>query len=384
MKKILFGAGILGIGAISEYGRENVAYLVDNNPQKIGRSIEGIPVISFEKLKQIYNDYEIVITTKYSTQIEKDLREAGILNFSHYYEGKKTKFYKTRELIINPYLESRESSSFWENSEEAKQIKINEVNIQVERLYEKEKLEIQYIEIETINRCNGTCSFCPINRKMDSRKLTKMSNELFVKIIDELAQKEYKNKIALYSNNEPFLDEEILWKHKYVRSKLPNADMFLFTNGTLLTIDKFVEVMKYLDELVIDNYHQELELIKPCKEIVAYCETHPEYKDKVTIVLRKPNEILSSRGGDAPNKKDLLKSYENAKCTHPFKRMIIRPTGEISLCCNDPLGKYTLGDLRKNTIQEIWNGEQYKKIREALYNGRGNIEQCRYCDMFTV
>ena len=29
----------------------------------------------------------------------------------------------------------------------------------------------QTIEIETINRCNGKCSFCPVNRNIDPRSL---------------------------------------------------------------------------------------------------------------------------------------------------------------------------------------------------------------------
>lgn len=37
------------------------------------------------------------------------------------------------------------------------------------------------IEIETVNRCNGTCSFCPVNKNQDPREYKKMPEELFKK-----------------------------------------------------------------------------------------------------------------------------------------------------------------------------------------------------------
>ena len=137
--------------------------------------------------------------------------------------------------------------------------------------------------------------------------------------------------------------------------------------------------MQYLDNLVIDNYRQDLQLIKPCQKIKEYCEEHKELIPRVTIVLRKPNEVLSSRGGDAPNRKKLI-SYGDDKCSLPFKQLIIRPDGKISLCCNDPLGKNTLGDLTKETIIEAWNNENFTRVREALHKGRKYWEHCKYCD----
>ncbi|MBE5865472.1 MAG: radical SAM protein [Lachnospiraceae bacterium] len=384
MKKILFGAGLLGVSAVGEYGRESIAYFADNNRKKIGTCLEGIEIIGWDELLRIHADYEVIITTKYRETVEEQLKAAGI-KYRHYYENKKDVMsFKTKALVVNPYEGGRENDTFWENSDDAIQLKINEVERQTNRLYSTDKLKIQYIEIETVNRCNGGCGFCPVNRFCDPREYAEMPDELFTKIIDELAEMDYDGRLALYSNDEPFLDRKIIERHRYARAKVPNANMYLFTNGTLLTLDKFINVMECLDELIIDNYHQELKLIKPCQEIAAYCERHPEYKERVTIVLRKPQEQLSSRGGDSPNRKQDLKTYPMAKCTLPFKQLVIRPTGEVSLCCNDALGKYTLGDLKVQTIAEVWNGEKYKDIREAVYKGRSTIEQCKYCDAFFV
>jgi len=207
------------------------------------------------------------------------------------------------------------------------------------------------IEIETINRCNGVCGFCPVNINRDIRKEQFMDEHLFFKIIDELEQLCFAGRIALFSNNEPLLDDRLIPFSKYTREHLPDAQVHLFTNGTLLTIDRFLELIPYLDELIIDNYNQQLQMIPPVKKIKEYIEgvQDPILRKKVKILLRKPNEILSSRGGDAPNRKHIM-DVTDETCALPFCQMIVRPSGKVSLCCNDPYGKNTLGDLNKETF----------------------------------
>ena len=236
------------------------------------------------------------------------------------------------------------------------------------------------IDIETINRCNGTCSFCPVNAKEKQRPYAKMSEELFKKIIDELHDMHYNKSLALFDNNEPFLDERIVEFQKYVRESLPDAFLDLWTNGSLLTLDKFLEIIPFLDRLVIDNYNDKLALNPNVKAISDYVEDKPELKEKVVIYLRKENEVLTSRGGVAPNKKD-GNYYIDTKCVLPFQQFNVRPDGKISLCCNDALGLYTLGDLNKQSIQEIWYSDEYMRIRrEMKVNGRRNLKLCKNCD----
>lgn len=131
-----------------------------------------------------------------------------------------------------------------------------------------------------------------------------MEEGLFHKIIHELQEMDYHGRLALFSNNEPFLDKRIIEWNKYARVHLPNARMHLFTNGTLLSLEKFIEIIPLLDELIIDNYTKDLHLLKNCEDIVDYCEKHAELKSKVTIVPRSPEEIRTTCGGDAPNRKD--------------------------------------------------------------------------------
>ncbi|GMQ62625.1 radical SAM/SPASM domain-containing protein [Vallitalea maricola] len=239
----------------------------------------------------------------------------------------------------------------------------------------------QTIEIETINRCNGTCSFCPINHNIDPRPFKLMDRELFVSIINQLKDIDYSGSIGLYSNNEPLLDKRIFEFLKLTRESLPKAKLYLFTNGSLLTVDKFEEIMKYLDWITIDNYNDNLILNDRVKEIYEYALSKP-YQNKIHIYLRKENEILTNRSGQAKNrtkKKHKLKSV----CLYPFEQVVIRPDGKLSLCCNDATGKVTMGDLTKDTLINIWNNDKYCTTRKNMLKDRSLNYLCKDCDLVT-
>lgn len=245
--------------------------------------------------------------------------------------------------------------------------------------YDKGKYPLfSSVEIEVINRCNGDCAFCPVNRHTDPRKLKKMDEKLFHRIIDELGEMGYKGRLALHSNNEPFLDTRIVEFARYAKEHVPHAYIYMFTNGTLLTLEKFCAIIPYLNKLIIDHYDDNLQLSENMEEINRYCQEHLDIDRKVEIHLRKKNEVLNTRGGQSPNndRRETLRM----SCILPYKQMVIRPDGKISLCCNDPYGRNTMADLNKMTLKEAWYSERYKKVRKELRKGRSRVNLCRYCD----
>lgn len=368
---VIFGAGKLGKRAIDKYGKNNILFFIDNNEHIIGNQRYGIEIKAVDSVSQMSDDIVVIIASRYWRGMERQLREMNIKNYEIYGVNS---YIDSPELIINPYIEKYESTD--------SRIIVDEIQDEVERLQNNVQL-FNHIEIETINRCNGKCSFCPVNVYSDNRELKKMSKELFEKIIHELEKLDYQGKIALFSNNEPLLDNRILDFHYYAREHLPNARMHLCTNGTLLTLDKYIKLMDCLDELIIDNYNQELEVIPSLQEIVDFCEDKPELKKRTSILLRKQDEVLTSRGGDAPNVEKSEK-YPMVSCILPFQQMIIRPDGKVSLCCNDALGKTTLGDVTTQSVEEVWNSVLFKKIRFLISKGRENYDRCRYCDTLYI
>ncbi len=379
MKKIsIFGCGNLGLRALSELDKKNVVCFIDNANVKQGSSVENIPIVSLEEWMDKYSFSEIIIATVKFEEVIFQLEENNINSYEVWFP-RYNRFCDTKEILLNPY-EKREINLIEKSIDlDNKAKEINIMNRMTEILW-KQKPLFNHIEIETYNRCNGGCTFCPVSVKNDTREEKTMKMELFEKIINELSDIDYHGCLALFSNNEPFLDDRIIDFSKIVRKRVPHARTHLFTNGTLLSLDKFIQIIDYLDELVIDNYNEKLELIPNCEQIKKYCEMHHKLCDKVTIVLRNPKEILESRGGKAPNRSN-MQILENVKCTHPFRQLIIRPDGKVSICCNDALGITEVGDVSQESLLDVWCGEKMRAIREKLVNeGRKNIAICKYCD----
>lgn len=250
--------------------------------------------------------------------------------------------------------------------------------ILMKALLERSQATLSTIEIETINRCNNDCSFCPANRNRDIRKLKKMDDELFRKIVEDLVEIDYKGRISLFSNDEPLLDDRICKFAEYVREKLPKAYISLFTNGILLNRDLFEKLVKNLDYLRINNYNDDLKLNENISDLQD--QQLDEYNCLVEVEVRKKTQVLLNRGGLSPNNNS--KAELNSPCILPFVQMVIRPDGNVSRCCQDVYGNTTLGNVATTSVWDVWNGEAYKKYRMEMINmNRQTIPYCNVCDM---
>ncbi|MBF0145852.1 MAG: radical SAM/SPASM domain-containing protein [Magnetococcales bacterium] len=248
------------------------------------------------------------------------------------------------------------------------------------------------LEIETINRCNNDCPFCPVNVRDDPRKKQLMSEALLEKIALELEKVQFSGFLALYSNNEPLIDQRLSDISAYFRSKLPKAHIYIYTNGKMINYAILTRLIAAgLDQVVIDNYDDSLNLIAPVRKLLEEIEKEQNQALNLdlTVIMRLKNELLANRAGNAPNKtaeniQDYL-GYANSGCYLPFTQMVIRPSGQVSKCCNDALGQVTLGDVHSATIEEIWNNPIYTDIRHNLLTrGRKSETLCRTCDVSSV
>jgi len=63
-------------------------------------------------------------------------------------------------------------------------------------------------------------------------------------------------------------------------------------------------------------------------------------------------------------------------CNAPFRNLYFNIDGKVTACCFNT--KYVLGDITKNSIIEIWNGEKLKELRNAILNNNLNLG-CDIC-----
>ncbi len=237
------------------------------------------------------------------------------------------------------------------------------------------------VNLETINRCNSTCEFCTANKNAEKRPYMRMEEGLFYNIIDQLADWGYKGHLTMYGNNEPLLDTRIMEFHKYAREKLPEAFIFMSTNGLLLTVDKLKEVAPYVNQLVINNYSLEMKLHDSVQTVHDYVKAHPDEFQNVDVLIqmRYLKEVLTNRAGSAPNKPATDKVIKET-CLMPYTDMWIMPNGKLGICCCDNFEVTDLADLHEVSLKEGWNSKKYQILRNAIRTGRQNYPFCKNCD----
>ena len=236
-----------------------------------------------------------------------------------------------------------------------------------------------FVNVETINRCNGLCSFCCCNALEDTRDKLIMKSDVFKKIIDDLSEIDYSGVITLNINNEPFLDKDMIKKLEYVRKKIPKAYSYLYTNGSILSLDKIDYIVNnhLLDELVINNYSEKYKLNKNIEKIYKHLQK-TELDFKITINLRYSHEVLSNRANTSPNKKG--SKVINSYCSIPYTDLNIFPNGNVGICCCDTKEVTNLGNVCDCNIIDIFNNKRFNNLRKKMIAGRNHNEFCKYCD----
>ena len=84
---------------------------------------------------------------------------------------------------------------------------------------------------------------------------------------------------------------------------------------------------------------------------------------------------------DIHNKGMHGQELKNVKiCPYSFYNLIINSDGEVTVCCADWKRKLVVGDLKEQSLYQIWNGEKLRKFWIDMLQGNKNeYEMCRKC-----
>ena len=74
---------------------------------------------------------------------------------------------------------------------------------------------------------------------------------------------------------------------------------------------------------------------------------------------------------------DINDHDNDVMCILPWIHMHPWPNGKTMLCCDSPWESH-IGDLRENSLQEVWNSEDMKQVRLNMLNGK-KCKQCVRC-----
>jgi hypothetical protein len=264
----------------------------------------------------------------------------------------------------------------------------------------------EIVQIESTNICNAKCVFCP--RDDMERKQGVMDMALFRKVADECAALGITH-VRMHNYGEAFVDRQLVEKVRYAKS-IGIAEVGLISNGSLITeaaahgmVEAGLDAINISVDAAGKEVFEKTRVGLKYDKVVANIERLLRIREEAG--KRRPKLILSFVRQDNSNEERAFIEHWGAKadkihitdlhnwagtlnhesdvnfpCYRPWLTFTVLWDGRVSLCCADFDGRTVLGDLRTQTIREVWNGEPYRKVRRAHLD-HGGPDICQSCDL---
>lgn len=264
----------------------------------------------------------------------------------------------------------------------------------------------EIVQIESTNICNAKCVFCP--RDDMDRDQGIMDMALFKKVADECARLGIGN-VRMHNYGEAFVDKKLVEKVRYAKS-IGIKEVGLISNGSLITEAAALGMVEAgLDAINISVDAAGKEVFESTRLGLKYDKVIANVERLLRIRTehgkRRPKLILSFiRRDNSEEEQAFIEAWKDKAdkihitelhnwagtlnkesdvrypCYRPWLTFTVLWDGRVSLCCADFNGSEVLGDLRTSSIEDIWNGDAYRKVRAAhLDNGGPTI--CQSCDL---
>lgn len=231
------------------------------------------------------------------------------------------------------------------------------------------------VEIEINSDCNLQCSYCP--NSLGQRSVRgEMEVSLYKRIIDELDTMNFAGRISYSFYNEPLLCSQLLSHLSYTRMKLPSVKIVLYTNGTLLSLTKFYDLVAAgVTRFIVTKQENIIKI-----DLEDYFEKLPEHLKSI-IFFRSYKEMpLTNRGGTLPHL-GLQMLPKLLPCYVPSHVVTITMNGNVLPCFEDVYEKNMMGNLQEKSLFDIWNDQKYQNFRQKLRHClRHQFDPCAICN----
>lgn len=285
------------------------------------------------------------------------------------------------------------------------------------------------ISIEPTTACNLGCPECPSGLKMFSRETGNLKQDDAHAWLHEIAP--YITYINFYFQGEPFIHPGFLDLVKLASS----LDIYTSTstNAHFLHDDLARKTVESgLDRLIISidgttqevyeqyRIHGKLEkVLEGTRNIIRWKKTLKKKTPHVIFqfLVVKPNEhqiddvralaldlgvdevrFKTAQVYDYYNGNPLIPTLDKYsryrknddgtysvknKLDHHCWRMwsgtVVTWDGKVVPCCFDKDATHQLGNLREQSLRDVWNSKPYRQFREAIFKNRSEIDICANC-----
>ncbi len=283
------------------------------------------------------------------------------------------------------------------------------------------------VTIEPTNVCNLQCEVCETGAGLLKRKKGRMNLENFQRIIDKIYS--HTSQLLLYYMGESFLNPYIYDMIKYARKHEMWVE--LCTNGDLVDPVKLADADPNMVAFNLGGLTQETHeayrgggnlknTLENIRQTLEERETrNGQMKITLGLIVMKHNErevqnlpiMAEELGVDGYNlMSPCVRNYEQGlkflpnsekwwlydqkifeqkklvvpkfskPCHWLWHSSVVLWNGDLVPCCRDTEGEYTMGNLLKQDLKEIWGSKKYVDFRRMVARNRRNVEICRLCE----
>jgi radical SAM protein with 4Fe4S-binding SPASM domain len=234
------------------------------------------------------------------------------------------------------------------------------------------------VEIEINSHCNKACSYCPNSIDERIEKGT-MSPEVYETLIGQLKDIQFKGRISFDFYNEPMLCRHLDQFVELTMKELPQTQIHLYTNGSLLTTERFRKLSALGIARFIVTKHEDsfdgkaFPFDKTWQELTSAEKSLTDYRPFDELAL-------TNRGGSLAHIKSPVENVQTYPCFIPTMMLTVTVLGTIVPCFEDFYQKHAMGNIMEEHLRDIWNKPEYQIMRKALMLGnRERFEVCANC-----
>lgn len=265
------------------------------------------------------------------------------------------------------------------------------------------------LNIESTNDCNAHCFYCPRKIMIADKGTNYMSMETYKSIIDQIPKDKKLIMINYHKDGESLLHKELPEMIRYAKEKDVSKILHINTNGTLINTKTGRGIIESgIDDITVsidasrEETYYKLKKLKGFKKLEENVRKAIAHRDKIgsTTKIRvkimefgdvKRDEVLefidkwtnvadevqvtgTHDWSGAIEEMDVTdeQTPDRFPCALLWYMLAINSNGEVSPCSVDWDYSGSLGNIHKNTIKEIWNGDRIREVRKNHLNGVWN------------
>lgn len=241
------------------------------------------------------------------------------------------------------------------------------------------KQAVNKIEIETSSQCNRHCAYCPNSMPdMGHRRRNNdfLDIEIFKKILTDLQQIDYCEKINLVGLNEFFMHEENFEYLELAKKMLPKSYITVYSNGDYITRDYVLRAEKAGLDLLLISFHMQEGKPWAVEDVLTRAmKFHKRTGVQLVLTDFVKNERLEfqahtgglhitaglvnwqSLGHNWGGKVDAgrAQAEDHTPCQLPVNVLCITHEADFTLCCNVP---------RERTPENVAHGAVMGNVRD--------------------